>query len=179
VLQVNGVTPTWRGPHAKLISGLERLRLFLARQVPNVGMTVIRGFISRVDAGYDHEVVSNLLKGIEPDLATIEDPEIRHKFRNAYLQSTRQGMLGFVRELKLYASDWHFLTENLDTPVHYITGEENMVYREPVIKAYTQHLTNHTYEIVPATGHLMLYQATDLVFDRIAAASVSNAAHVQ
>lgn len=179
VLQVNGVTPTWRGPHAKLISGLERLRLFLARHVPNVGMTVIRGFISRVDAGYDHEVVSNLLNGIEPDLETIEDPEIRHKFRNAYLQTTRQGMLGFVRELKLYASDWHFLTENLDAPVHYITGEENMVYREPVIKAYTQHLTNHTYEIVPATGHLMLYQATDLVFDRIAAASVSNAARAQ
>lgn len=174
VLQVNGVTPTWRGAYAKLISGLERLRLFLARHVPDVGMTVIRGFISRVDAGYDHEVVSNLLSGIEPDLATIEDPEIRHKFRNAYLQTTRQGMLGFVRELQLYASDWHFLTENLTRPVHYITGEENMVYREPVIKAYVKQLSQHSYEIVPNTGHLMLYQATDLVFDRIAKASLSD-----
>ncbi len=168
IVSVNGIVPTTKGPHVKFLQKSERFAQFLTRHSPKVGRMILHATMVKIDAGYDQEFMNLFFKDSSIDLETVKDEEIKSGFRRAFKTTVRQGYDSFTHELTLITANWQYLLDQTSCPVKLLVAEHNISYPPELIQAYIKDHPSLELEIIPGTGHLLLYQNPDSVFAAVA-----------
>lgn len=176
VVNLNPVLPTIGGRAVRLLDMTERMRMQMMRSLPSIGRYMVHGALAKVDTGYDQEYIHKFLNKNEYDLRFTERDDIKHMFRAAFRKTTRQGYEAFTRELMQAASDWGHLMEDAGPETLTLVGEHNLHYTPRVLEGFARDNAFFSYEAVPATGHLLLYQKPEVIFARVAELAKSHGA---
>ncbi|NMW31839.1 PAS domain-containing protein [Altererythrobacter sp. RZ02] len=168
VVNLNPVLPTISGRQVRLLDMTERMRMQMMRAFPSIGRYLVHGALAKVDTGYDQEYIHKFLDSNEYDLRFTDRDDVKHLFRAAFKTTTRQGYEPFTRELMQVASDWGHLFANAGPETVNLVGAHNLHYTPRVLEGFARDNDYFSFEAVPQTGHLLLYQKPELVFARIA-----------
>lgn len=167
VVAVNGTVPSWSGKHVSKLDKAERIRFALLRRAPKIGRMIVHTLLAKVEAGFDDEFLSTFLSS-NFDKNTLQHPEIRTLFREALSKTIAQGYDTFVHELSLGALEWEPLVQGVQCPIEVLIGEENVVYTPTLVSEYAMEHPDMKIEVIPDTGHLLLFQN----FERVLKATV-------
>jgi pimeloyl-ACP methyl ester carboxylesterase/DNA-binding CsgD family transcriptional regulator len=164
IVSVNGTVPSWDGQHVSKLDKGERMRFMLMRRAPKVGRMLVHGLLAKIEAGFDDEFLSSFVNN-DTDKKTMQQPEIRALFRNAFTKTIAQGYDCFVHELTLGASNWEPFIAGVTCPVALLVGEQNPIYTPELVSSYAQTHPEITVTVVPNAGHLLLYQDFERVLN--------------
>jgi len=172
VVNINGILPSLRGEHLKHIDKIERFRHFINRHAPKIARTAIFAYINRIDSGFDEEIMAKQFVKTPRDIETIDEPEIKPLFRNAFTISTRQTYESFVQELQTIVSDWHDLFSDVHVPIKWLIGIENRNYTEECLKDFLRtavdgNVIKIDIDVIEDTAHLLLWQDFNAVINAL------------
>ncbi|WP_341367170.1 alpha/beta fold hydrolase [Yoonia sp. BS5-3] len=157
VVCVNGIVPSYSGPHVQHLSKIERLRASVLRSAPKIARMLVHSLLAKIESGFDDEFLKSYLKSPQ-DQKTIRDDAIRSGFRNAHDIITAQSYDGFLHELQLAALDWRPLYDNPTKKITYLIGDENHCYTPKAVAVFIADRAKLHFETVENAGHLLLYQ---------------------
>jgi pimeloyl-ACP methyl ester carboxylesterase len=89
----------------------------------------------------------------EVDRAVLARPDLRAMWMSSYLEATRQGLTGFVRDSIILSNPWGFRLQDITAPVRLWHGEQDANVSLSAARYMAQAIPNCQATFLPQEGH--------------------------
>jgi pimeloyl-ACP methyl ester carboxylesterase len=91
------------------------------------------------------------------DRAIIEQPAMRRMLTESYAESARQGIRGFLVELRVLSEPWGFRLEEIPMEIHIWHGEEDTSTPVSMAHYMAAAIPRSRLKVFPGEGHFLLF----------------------
>ena len=100
----------------------------------------------------------------ECDREIIEQPGIRRMLTESYAESARNGIRGFLVELRVLSEPWGFRLEDIPVEVHIWHGEEDTSTPLSMARYMAAVIPRCRLRVFPGEGHFLLFSHWEEIF---------------
>lgn len=105
------------------------------------------------------------------DRAIIEQPAMRRMLTESYAESARNGIGGFLVELRVLSEPWGFRLEDIPVDVHIWHGEQDTSTPVSMARYMAAAIPRSELRIFPGEGHFLLFHHWEELLELLLAAS--------
>ena len=167
IINSGGVIPITSRSQYKHMSFTFRGGNYVARYTPKLMPMLMRAMVLKIDAGYDAEFWHRYFKGSQPDQDLYKDLAVKAQLRKSYVENSPYGYLMYINDLRILATKWGGLPDNVNCPVTLIRGESDPSCNLASVKDFVK--DRPSFKLIPVqnAGQMILYQKPEVVFSAL------------
>lgn len=145
----------------------QRILASLARFSPSLLTDIIEMTSTDIYRNPERFIDRFMLHNCSPDIALMQQPELRRLYLEAMKESGRFGNRHIAEEMIRLSHDWGFSISNVRCPTHIWHGDEDPTVPIGQVRSMAKSIPNVTFTTLSEFGHFFLYGKWKEILDSL------------